>query len=112
MCNILFVRATIPIYSYTESGDTYSPRQLTFVSERDEDSEELKEGHKSVFYYIVNKQNQTQKDEELFHYDSFRSYYSGFRNQVYIAGCMICYKDAEDAHCISGYLLMRILETK
>ena len=109
---LYYIRATIPMYSFTGEGQEYNPKQVSFIAERDTDVEVIKvinlERQTSCFY-LATKDGDTQKDMDLYHYDVFMAYYSSNKKEVYIAGCVLCYKD--DGDCVTGYILKKILRS-
>ena len=100
------------MYSFTDEGQEYQPKQVSFIAERDTDVEDIKSinlEHQTSCFYFATKNGDIQKDNDLYHYDVFMAYYSSNKKEVYIAGCVLCYKDDED--CVTGYILMRLLQS-
>ena len=62
----------------------------------------------SCFYFGTND-GDIQKDMDLYHYDVFMAYYSSNKKEIFIAGCVLCYKD--DENCVTGYILKNILRS-
>lgn len=109
---LYYFSATIPMFSFTDEGQEYQPRHVSFMAERDADVEDVNlinlERQTSCFFFAM-KDGDIQKDMDLFHYDVFMAYYSSKKKEVYIADCVLCYKD--DGDCVTGYILKRIGRT-